>query len=146
LSTDHKPNLPKEEERILNSGGRVEPFQERNGEFVGPPRVWLQNEQLPGLAMSRSFGDLVAVHVGVISEPELQTHRLTDDDKFLVIASDGVWEFISSHECVRIVSEFYEKNDIDKGAEELVKEAVFKWQKEDNIVDDITVVLVFFSR
>lgn len=146
LSHDHKPNLPSEEQRILDSGGRVEPYQEKTGEFIGPARVWLKHEQLPGLAMSRSFGDLVAVHVGVISEPEVLTHRLTNDDKFLVIASDGVWEFISNHDCVRIVSEFYLDRDIEKAAEGLVKEAVLKWQQEDNIVDDITLVLIFFSH
>ena len=33
--------------------------------------MWLRDEDRPGLAMSRSFGDLVAASVGVISEPEI---------------------------------------------------------------------------
>ena len=41
----------------------------KNGEFAGPKRVWLLNEDYPGLAMSRSFGDRCAASVGVISEP-----------------------------------------------------------------------------
>ena len=36
---------------------------------VGPARVWLQDIQVPGLAMSRSIGDYVAQSVGVIPEP-----------------------------------------------------------------------------
>ena len=32
---------------------------------IGPLRVWLQNLQIPGLAMTRSIGDLVAAPVGV---------------------------------------------------------------------------------
>jgi hypothetical protein len=42
---------------------------EPNGDPIGPHRVWLKNENIPGLAMSRSFGDLVAASVGVIPEP-----------------------------------------------------------------------------
>ena len=36
---------------------------------MGPLRVWLKNEEIPGLAMTRSFGDSVAARVGVIAEP-----------------------------------------------------------------------------
>ena len=42
---------------------------EFNGDPIGPYRVWLKNENVPGLAMSRSVGDRVAHSVGVISEP-----------------------------------------------------------------------------
>jgi hypothetical protein len=42
-----------------------------SGEVMGPSRVWLKDENIPGLAMSRSIGDLVAARVGVISEPGL---------------------------------------------------------------------------
>ncbi len=40
-----------------------------NGDPIGPQRVWLKNENIPGLAMSRSVGDRVAHSVGVSSEP-----------------------------------------------------------------------------
>ena len=40
---------------------------EFNGDPIGPYRVWLKNENVPGLAMSRSVGDRVAHSVGVIS-------------------------------------------------------------------------------
>jgi len=36
---------------------------------IGPLRVWLKHEDIPGLAMTRSFGDEVAGRVGVIAEP-----------------------------------------------------------------------------
>ena len=41
----------------------------RNGRYVGPDRVWLKDEDVPGLAMSRSIGDLVAGSVGVTWKP-----------------------------------------------------------------------------
>ena len=44
-------------------------FNTDNGIQSGPLRVWLKNEQYPGLAMSRSVGDLIATSVGVTSDP-----------------------------------------------------------------------------
>lgn len=40
------------------------------------------------------------------SEPQHTTHELQQQDKFMVLASDGVWEFISSQEAVEIVGSF----------------------------------------
>jgi hypothetical protein len=39
------------------------------GKAAGPYRVWLQLDDIPGIAMSRSIGDFVASTVGVISNP-----------------------------------------------------------------------------
>lgn len=48
--------------------------------------------------MSRSLGDRVAHSVGVSSAPEVMEFHLKREDKFIVIASDGVWEFLSNEE------------------------------------------------
>jgi hypothetical protein len=50
-------------------GGRIEPYRDENNEFIGPERIWLKTQDIPGLAMSRSFGDRVAASVGCISTP-----------------------------------------------------------------------------
>jgi serine/threonine protein phosphatase PrpC len=52
LTTDHKPDLPKERERILATGGRVFAVAYDDG-IDGPARVWLGDVDIPGLAMSR---------------------------------------------------------------------------------------------
>ena len=44
---------------------------------MGPMRVWLKNEEIPGLAMSRSLGDRIAHTVGVTCTPEIQEFILT---------------------------------------------------------------------
>jgi len=69
LSVDHKLDLPEERSRIEQQGGRVEEFVLSNGERCGPLRVWLPGKSVPGLAMSRSIGDLVAASVGVLWNP-----------------------------------------------------------------------------
>lgn len=58
------------------NGGRIFPYQDEDGQPVGPSRVWLQHQNIPGLAMTRSFGDYVASTVGVIDEPEIYNYPL----------------------------------------------------------------------
>ena len=54
-----------------NNNGRIQPFiDEETNEFIGPQRVWIKEDDVPGLAMTRSFGDQVAAMVGVMSEPD----------------------------------------------------------------------------
>lgn len=37
--------------------------------------------------------------IGVVAEPEIKEFKLSKADKFMILASDGVWEFISSEVC-----------------------------------------------
>jgi serine/threonine protein phosphatase PrpC len=46
--------------------------------------------------MTRSIGDKIASTIGVTANPEIIAHNLSAEDKFLVIASDGIWEFLSN--------------------------------------------------
>jgi len=68
-SRDHKPDLGGELERIVANGGRVEAFKDIGGNPMGPMRVWQRDDDVPGLAMSRSFGDGMAESLGVIANP-----------------------------------------------------------------------------
>ena len=145
LSRDQKPSEQDEFERIINSGGRVESFKDENGNYIGPERVWLKEEDIPGLAMSRSFGDEIAHTVGVITEPEINEYYFLEEDKFIIIASDGLWEFISSDECIEMVKEFYLKNDIDGALSYLYKESSKRWIMEEEVIDDITILMAFLN-
>jgi serine/threonine protein phosphatase PrpC len=57
--------------------------------------------------MSRSLGDTVAHTVGVECEPEIKELTLSPEDKILVIATDGLWEFLSNREVLNIILPFY---------------------------------------
>ncbi len=144
LSRDHKPTEKDEAQRIIENDGRIQSFIE-DGEFVGPERVWIKEEEVPGLAMTRSFGDRVAATVGVMSEPEIKEFDFCEEDKYMIIASDGIWEFISSQECIDIIKDFYEKNDLKGCCEYLYQESSKRWLKEEEVIDDTTLILVFFE-
>lgn len=126
-------------------------------------RVWLKTDDIPGLAMTRSFGDEVAARVGVTCEPgkflhiiiifvnnlfckEILEMDLSKDDKFIVIASDGVWEFMNNDDVANIVRPFFETKNAEKAAEAVVRESYLRWKREEEgIVDDITCIIVFLD-
>ena len=96
LSRDHKPDDPEESKVILGANGRIDSYRNQLGNQIGPMRVWLKNEDIPGLAMSRSFGDSLAARVGVNAVPEIREFVLTPEDKVMILASDGVWDFLEN--------------------------------------------------
>jgi serine/threonine protein phosphatase PrpC len=145
LSFDHKPDLKLERERIIKNGGNIEPYINDNGEYYGPQRVWVKNTNVPGLAMSRSFGDVVAHSVGVSSEPDIIEYSFLEEDKFIILASDGIWEFLSNKECVDIVKDYYIRNDINGAINFLYKESTKRWIINEEIIDDITLIIIFLK-
>lgn len=141
VSIDHKPDRADEKARILASGGRVFAVEYDDG-IDGPPRVWLGHMDVPGLAMSRSLGDAVAHTAGVVSEPEYFTHMLDESDRALVIATDGLWEFMSNEEVMDIVMA---QKDPKVAVDLLIMEANRRWMKEEQVIDDTTVIVVYVN-
>ena len=71
---------------------------------------------------------------------------LSKDDKFIVIASDGVWEFMNNDDVAKIVKPFFETKNAEKAAEAVVRESYLRWKREEEgIVDDITCIIVFLD-
>lgn len=134
---DHKPDSPKEKERILAAGGRVFAVEYDDG-IDGPPRVWLGHMDVPGLAMSRSLGDAVAHTAGVISDPEFTERELNDQDKFIVVATDGLWEFVTNDDTTNIVKDCETPNH---AVEVLMTEANKRWMAEEQVIDDTTIIV-----
>jgi protein phosphatase 2C family protein 2/3 len=135
LSSDQKPSIPAERERILKCGG-----------FVGDPdedglssRVYIDEACTKvGLAVSRSIGDHIVKGVGVIAEPEVLEYTLQESDQFYILASDGVWEFMSSQEAVDIVSKHLSEG-AEKACQVLIEAATCKWQEEEgDYRDDVS--------
>jgi serine/threonine protein phosphatase PrpC len=145
LSHDFKPDLPEEKKRIYKMGGIVEQMLDMNGMKAGPPRVWGVGKNYPGLAMSRSFGDDVAHMIGVESNPEIMEYKVCEEDKFILAGSDGIFEFISSDEAVNMVKDFYLKDDIEGALNHLYKISSQRWIMEEEVIDDITLIIMFLK-
>ena len=78
--------LSGEAERIKNCKGRVFALPDESGVY----RLWMPDQNSPGLAMTRAFGDFCLKDYGLISIPDVSYRKLTDKDEFVVLASDGV--------------------------------------------------------
>lgn len=139
LSEDQKPDDPKEMQRILKAGGYVSPASPQHG----PPRVWLRKGEGPGLAMSRSLGDHICRSAGVIPTPEVNTFTMDPTKEYtLIVASDGVWEFIDNHQAIDIASKASKAAD---ACVALIDESSRRWREaEGNYRDDITAIACRF--
>ncbi|KAF8582140.1 PP2C-domain-containing protein [Ramaria rubella] len=94
LSYDHKPQNMVENSRITAAGGYIE-YGRVNG----------------NLALSRAIGDfefkknysLAAERQIITADPDVIEHDMTDEDEFLVLACDGIWDCLSSQQVVDVV-------------------------------------------
>lgn len=172
LTTDHKPELPEERERIEKNGGVVVFDGGWNYRVFAKGKRDARGKRYPGLNMSRAMGDLQGFHdAGISASPDIvkrlvgvqpgETHATPSDtgstsapsisshdidpetDKFILLCSDGVWEFIDSESAVQEVAKF-PVNDGVSAAEHLSARAWECWMREmdGQVVDDITAVLV----
>ena len=143
LTDDHKPDLPLEKARIEAKGGRVFAVEYDDG-VDGPARVWLGHMDVPGLAMSRSLGDAVAHSAGVSSEPEFVEYTFNPDreDIIMVMASDGLWEFMTDQEVMDIA---YTTTEPRFAVDRLISESNERWMREEQVIDDTTVCVAFLG-
>ena len=144
LSYDAKPDNPAEKKRIYENGGIVMQVMDENDEAIGPFRVWMKGKTYPGLAISRTIGDADAKKIGVIPNPQFIEYTINSKTRYIIACSDGIWEFISNEEVMRIANNYYLKNDPAGLCHELTNKSTSLWLKEDVCVDDITVVAAFF--
>ncbi|KAG2544105.1 probable protein phosphatase 2C 73 [Panicum virgatum] len=141
LTIDLKPDLPSELARILNCKGRVFAMDDE----PDVPRMWLPDQDAPGLAMARAFGDFCLKNHGLICTPEVYYRKLSEKDEFLVLATDGIWDVLTNREVVKIVSS---TTDPSKAARQLIDRAVRAWRRKypTSMVDDCAVVCLFLNR
>jgi serine/threonine protein phosphatase PrpC len=108
-------------------------------QLVGPPRVWLANAPVPGLNMSRSMGDLTAKQAGVISTPHKSIEAIGAGDRALILASDGLWDFVGNEEVAAVG---LSSGDCWEGASRLARLTRARWLIRTGGADDTTIVVV----
>jgi protein phosphatase 1G len=97
MSADHKPEDELEKERINKAGGRVTNDGRVNG----------------GLNLSRALGDhvykrnekLPPQEQMITALPDIRSISLNEEDEFMVLACDGIWNSMSSQDVVNFVKE-----------------------------------------
>ncbi|KAL6829194.1 putative serine/threonine phosphatase 2C ptc2 [Trichoderma sp. SZMC 28015] len=137
LSNDHKPQLETEKSRITAAGGFVD-FGRVNG----------------NLALSRAIGDfefkksaeLSPENQIVTAFPDVEEHDLTEEDEFLVIACDGIWDCQSSQAVVEFVRRgIAAKQDLDKICENMMDNCLASNSETGGVgCDNMTMVIIGF--
>lgn len=154
LSRDQTPFREDERARVRSHGAEVLTMRQMEtggGEDEGitseeeqggdPPRLWAPGASWPGTAFTRSIGDSVAEAIGVCAEPEVEVLNLGPSHLFLVLASDGVFEFMSNDDVVQLVDMH---SDPQSAAVALVSAAYSKWLDNEQRTDDISCVVIRF--
>eukprot|EP00547_Thalassionema_nitzschioides_P018548 CAMPEP_0194243066 /NCGR_PEP_ID=MMETSP0158-20130606/8404_1 /TAXON_ID=33649 /ORGANISM="Thalassionema nitzschioides, Strain L26-B" /LENGTH=397 /DNA_ID=CAMNT_0038978285 /DNA_START=347 /DNA_END=1540 /DNA_ORIENTATION=+ len=90
LTRDHKPNDERERARIQEMGEKIE--WDNFGKV----------HRVRNLSLSRAIGDSFAKPV-VSPEVDIKLFRVHDDDEFVIVASDGVWDVMTSEQVVKFV-------------------------------------------
>jgi serine/threonine protein phosphatase PrpC len=160
LSRDQTPYRHDECERVKKAGASVmsvdqmegsEPMHENWGDlYLGedidvtgdPPRVWVKDTDYPGTAFTRSIGDKVADGIGVTCEPEMLSMSLNHNDEMLILASDGVFEFLTNQAVIDIAASCATPVE---ACEKIVKAAYEQWLHYELRTDDITCIVMFIS-
>ncbi|MBA0711023.1 hypothetical protein Golax_010261 [Gossypium laxum] len=129
MSKDHKPNCTIERRRIEKLGGVI-----YDGYLNGQ------------LSVARALGDWhmkgpKGSACPLSAEPELQETELSEEDEFLIMGCDGLWDVMSSQCAVTMArKELMVHNDPERCSRELVREALKR-----NTCDNLTVIVVCFS-
>ncbi|XP_068643392.1 protein phosphatase 2C and cyclic nucleotide-binding/kinase domain-containing protein-like isoform X2 [Aristolochia californica] len=156
LSIDQTPFHADELERVKQSGARVLTLDQIEGlknpdvqcwtseeaDDGDPPRLWVPDGMYPGTAFTRSIGDSIAETIGVVATPEIVVFELTPNHPFFVLASDGVFEFLSSQTVVDMVAQY---NDPRDACAAIVAESYRVWLQYETRTDDITIIVVHIN-
>jgi len=140
-SVDHVPGLPEEKARIEACGGEVREVAE------GSHRIYRPGEVFPGLTMSRAFGDHCCAGMGLTEEPDYRMFTMqADDEWFVVVGSDGIWEFLGGEDVVKLVAKKLRLKSTMEALRYLIQVSRGRWKYvEDTYCDDISGILVQFN-
>uniref|UniRef100_A0ACD5VYP7 Uncharacterized protein n=1 Tax=Avena sativa TaxID=4498 RepID=A0ACD5VYP7_AVESA len=129
LTVDHRLEENVEErERVTASGGEVGRLSVVGGAEIGPLRCWPG-----GLCLSRSIGD-IDVGEFIVPVPYVKQVKLSNTGGRLIIASDGIWDALSSEAAAKCCRGL----PAELAAKQVVKEAL----RIRGLKDDTTCVIV----
>ena len=145
LSRDCTPHIETEKMRILMNGGNIIQLKNNLDKENGSLRIFLKDENIPGLSITRSFGDRIGKNIGVISNPVINEYTLNKSVKFIIIASSGVWRFMKEKEILNLGIKYYLVNDPDNFCNIIANKASELCKKNLGYIDDITIIVIFFT-
>lgn len=169
MTRDHKPESPREKERIEASGGQV-----MNKSGVGRvvwnrPKPQLNPNSdcesqsydvIPFLAVARALGDLWSLNKSsdtfiVSPEPDVHCIPIDPSDRCLILASDGLWNMVNNQTAIKVVHDFEQGHkpyclptvgEIQQShASQLLDVCMNRWSQSRYRADNTTVLTILFD-
>jgi len=84
------------------------------------------NDALMGILRVRDLSSPPYVY----TNPHTLSHKVTDDDLFVVLGSDGLFDFFSNNEVVQLVYQFMHDNPMGDPAKYLIEQLILKAARE----------------
>eukprot|EP00873_Tetraselmis_striata_P011642 jgi/Tetstr1/431906/TSEL_021395.t1 len=147
ITVDQKPTDIGEAERIAEAGGHVCCEGYLNGVLgvaraIGNWHVMCDENTLLKRKTGLTGSGRLLTEGPLIAVPEVSTHRITPDDEFMVLATDGLWDVYTSQRCIEEARmKLQETNDPQACAEHLVASALQR-----NTADNVSVQVVCFGE
>eukprot|EP00002_Diphylleia_rotans_P018272 TRINITY_DN3542_c0_g1_i2.p1 TRINITY_DN3542_c0_g1~~TRINITY_DN3542_c0_g1_i2.p1 ORF type:complete len:509 (+),score=104.70 TRINITY_DN3542_c0_g1_i2:181-1707(+) len=140
---DHRVGeIPEERERVEKAGGAVMMDPGLPPDALDEVRIYAQGQTYPGLVTTRTLGDVLAHGLGVISNPDVSSKVLDKHDKVLILASDGVWDILSSQEAINLVCQY---DDPIEATNALIAECIKGWSDEYDAGDNVSAIVLFLN-
>ena len=121
ISSDHKCSVEDEAQRIRNNGGKIS-----------------KNRVMGQLILTRTLGDLYVKQFGVINTPDISVNEITTNIKYVVIASDGVWDVIDLDTLVNMSKA---GKSVGEFCSDIVKLSISKGTK-----DNVSCIVISFAQ
>uniref|UniRef100_A0A0N4Z6I6 protein-serine/threonine phosphatase n=1 Tax=Parastrongyloides trichosuri TaxID=131310 RepID=A0A0N4Z6I6_PARTI len=135
LSFDHKPEDDIEKDRIIKAGGSISADGRVNG----------------GLNLSRALGDhnykqnkdLPLEDQMISAKPDIIKDKITDQDEFMIVACDGIWNSMTSQEVVDFVKALWGKESLKEICDRVMKNCLAENTDGDGTgCDNMTIIIV----
>nr|AAB30830.1 Tpd1p=protein phosphatase 2C homolog involved in tRNA splicing [Saccharomyces cerevisiae, Peptide, 281 aa] [Saccharomyces cerevisiae] len=117
LTYDHKASDTLEMQRVEQAGGLI-----------------MKSRVNGMLAVTRSLGDKFFDSL-VVGSPFTTSVEITSEDKFLILACDGLWDVIDDQDACELIKDITEPNEAAK--------VLVRYALENGTTDNVTVMVVF---
>lgn len=143
LTVDHSLKNPKERQRMISYNSRIVNSTDMYG--FNSEIFYTNSENVPGLEITRSIGDKIGKFVGMNSIIDFKSWEINANHKFLVIGTENLWKALSPIEAVCIARLGWENNSADQSCEDLLAQAERILKESVGIVEDLSVIVIFFE-
>eukprot|EP00391_Amoebophrya_sp_Ameob2_P003627 CAMPEP_0179000332 /NCGR_PEP_ID=MMETSP0795-20121207/10607_1 /TAXON_ID=88552 /ORGANISM="Amoebophrya sp., Strain Ameob2" /LENGTH=1026 /DNA_ID=CAMNT_0020693305 /DNA_START=60 /DNA_END=3141 /DNA_ORIENTATION=- len=136
-------HAPEAERERIEQAGEAEVREIAEGSY----RIYLKGTNVPGLTMSRAFGDFLLQGKGVTHLPDYKCLTMQPGDEwFSIVATDGIWEFLSSEEVVKFAAKKLRLKGVRETNKALIDSSRKRWAHvEGDYCDDIGSIVTMFN-